>query len=268
MQRYISLNDDNRYTHLLKLLKSLGGSSSKYNFLITDIEAYHQNKSYNDLFNKEYVFLSSKELLTILEKEDIQFINGIFSAIPDIFSKHEVLQYTLPSINNINLKYYIKPAIQHPLTDIEIACIDSTYFSITFRQEVNQNFLKEYPLVTSSIDGPENYFVKNTNNKPINIAFEFSYYAINKWIPNHTDSLYISEDRFNDFIDKYPYFDKTTRKNKISSFNYYGPNYYNKEQTKDILDNLLKNNCIKDLPIIKFLTKAYQEYNGFYIYGP
>ena len=81
------------------------------------------------------------------------------------------------------------------------------------------------------------------------------------------DSLYINEDRFNDFIKKYPYFDKTTYKNKVSTFDYYGSNYYNKDQTKYILDTLIKDNCNEYLPIIAFLTKAYQEYKGFYIHG-
>ncbi len=49
MQRYISINDDNEYTHLLK---SLGGSNLKYKWLISDIEAYPQNKDYNDLLFK------------------------------------------------------------------------------------------------------------------------------------------------------------------------------------------------------------------------
>ena len=89
MQRYISKYDDNEYTHLLKLLKSLGGSNLKYKWLISDIEAYPQNKDYNDLFNNDYIFLSNHELLTILENEDIQFINGIFSAIPVNFKENE-----------------------------------------------------------------------------------------------------------------------------------------------------------------------------------
>ena len=57
MQIYISINDDNEYTHLLKLLKSLGGSNLKYKWLISDIEAYPQNRSYIDLFNNDYIFL-------------------------------------------------------------------------------------------------------------------------------------------------------------------------------------------------------------------
>lgn len=267
MQRYISINDDNEYTHLLKLLKSLGGSNLKYKWLISDIEAYPQNKSYNDLFNNDYIFLSNHELLTILENEDIQFINGIFSAIPANFKKNEVFQYTVPRINKIDLKYYVALNIQHPLADIEIACIDSTYFSITSRQEINKDLFKEYPLATPNIDTPESYFIKPSDNKPLRLAFELSYYKINKKIRNYNDSLYINEDRFNDFIKKYPYFDKTTYKNKVSTFDYYGTNYYNKDQTKYILDNLIKDNCNKDLPIIAFLTKAYQEYKGFYIQG-
>ena len=143
MQRYISKYDDNEYTHLLKLLKSLGGSNLKYNWLISDIEAYPQNKDYIDLFNNDYIFLSNHELLTILENEDIQFINGIFSAIPVNFKENEVFQYAIPCINKIDLKYYVGPHIQHPLADMEIACTDSTYFSITSRYEINKDFFKE-----------------------------------------------------------------------------------------------------------------------------
>ena len=56
----------------------------------------------------------------------------MLSAIPSKYSNEEILKYKLPYIienKNINTK------IQHPLAEIEIDCIDSSYAKIIFKDE-------------------------------------------------------------------------------------------------------------------------------------
>jgi len=72
MKRLISKYDDHYYTHMLKLINSMGGRKLKYNWLITSIEAYPNDIMLYDEINKDYIFLSNNELLDILEKDDFQ----------------------------------------------------------------------------------------------------------------------------------------------------------------------------------------------------
>jgi len=65
------------------------------------IEAYPSRKSMVDKISGEYLLLSNNELLDLLEKEDFQWIWGIFSAIPPIYSQKKILKYQLPSITNL-----------------------------------------------------------------------------------------------------------------------------------------------------------------------
>ena len=43
MKRYISEKEEKYYTHMLKVLNSIGGRNLDYNWLITDIGAYPQD---------------------------------------------------------------------------------------------------------------------------------------------------------------------------------------------------------------------------------
>ena len=70
MKRLISRYYDNYYTHMLKLIKSIGGRKLKYNWLITSIEAYPSDKTISDKIDNDYIFLSNNELLKKKKKED------------------------------------------------------------------------------------------------------------------------------------------------------------------------------------------------------
>lgn len=287
MKRLISRYDDNYYTNMLKLIKSIGGSKLKYNWLITSIEAYPSDKSISDKIDKDYIFLSNNELLDILEKEDFQWIWASFSAIPNNVNQKDILQYELPSTDKAKLDYKSEPLIQHPLANIEIDCIDSSYFAIIFDDiDIEKKLLNVYPKAIESIDSPEDYFT-TWDDRTMNPTFEFSYHtfdsAFRKLKPknilsvfrkkyetiNYQDSLHIYQEYFDDFIKKYPYFDEICLKdNKKGNFSYFGmDNYYDKESTKKILDKLKKQIPDHNKSIIKFLEKAVEEHNGFYIHG-
>jgi len=197
------------------------------------------------------------------------------------------LQYNLPSTDRVKLNYNSKVLIQHPLATIEIDCIDSSFFSIIFDDEdIKKNFLSNYPKAIESIDSPADYFT-NWDDRTMQPTFEFSYYTFNSSfkkiklknilsiftkeyeVIHYEDSLHIYEEYFDDFVKWYPYFDKTCSKNKKRrTFEYYGmDNYYDKETTKEILNKMKKQLPNHNKKIIKFLEKAIEEHDGFYIHG-
>lgn len=147
MKRYFSKDDDKYYTHILKLINSLGGRDLKYNWLITNIEAYPVDEVFSKLTSCDAIFLSNDELIDMLEKEDFQWIWAVFSAMPSSLNvdEDEVFQYGFPCSKNVDVSSNSEKVIQHPLADIEINCIDSSYFIIVFKQNGLENkFLDVY----------------------------------------------------------------------------------------------------------------------------
>lgn len=137
MKRYIS-DKEEYYTYMLKLLNAIGGRSLNYNWLITNIEAYPQDNGELDKLIREndYLFLSTDELISMLEKNDFQWIWGVFSAIPKEYTKEEVLKYELPFADG-NYDIYKDDifVIQHPLADIEIVAEDSSSVFIVAKDD-------------------------------------------------------------------------------------------------------------------------------------
>lgn len=146
MKRYISEKEEKYYTHMLKVLNAIGGRNLEYNWLITDIEAYPQDDGELDklISENDYLFLSTNELVTMLEKEDFQWIWGVFSAIPKKYIKEEVLNYELPFADG-NYDIYKEDifVIQHPLADIEIVAFDSSCVQIVAKDEEMANKFKD-----------------------------------------------------------------------------------------------------------------------------
>ena len=160
MNRLISVGDKSGYTMMLKVINAIGGRNLNYNWLITDIEAYPQkglgeidDELYSYLNENDYVFISNSDLLDILEKNDFQWIWGVFSAIPVNYSKEEVLKYDLPFAED-NSDIYLDNnfVIQHPLAEIEIVAFDSSCMHIVSKDKDICDHLKlVYP------DARENY---------------------------------------------------------------------------------------------------------------
>lgn len=148
MLRYISYKDEQFYTNMLKVILSIGGRKLKYNWLITDIEAYLSDNEELEkmlIYNKFLIF-TNDELLDMLEKNKIQWAWGVFSAIPCNFSKEEILSYELPYANE-NSKIYEDNnlIIQHPLADLEIVAEDASSVFIVAKENIAKLFKKTYP---------------------------------------------------------------------------------------------------------------------------
>ena len=62
MKKIILKNDEKEYTYMLDIINSLGGKKLNCTWLITDIEAYPNNKDINSIIcEKNYVILSKNK---------------------------------------------------------------------------------------------------------------------------------------------------------------------------------------------------------------
>ena len=282
MKRLVSKNDEKYYTFMLKVINSIGGRNLDYNWLITDIEAYPTIKEANEIIKNEYIIISNDDLLDLLEKDDFQWTWGIFSAIPKNIDTKEILQYNLPYKESISLTD-VNPTIQHPLAEIEIDCMDSSYFQITVKDDKYlKEFKKAFPNSTNNYINSVDHF-KTSEEKTMKPFFEFSYYKfesnftikknllrfLKKKINSHNNSIFLYEQYFNNFINEFPYFNEITLGDgSKGDFDYFGVNnFYDKQQTELILENLKRDLNDDNKLIIRFLEKACKEYNGFYIHG-
>ena len=126
MKNYIYKDKNDFNTNMYKLLQEFKIKDLNYKWLITDIETNKEEFS-----NKEFIIIMHQDLIKLLENnKDIQWIWAVFSAIPSKYSDDEILKYKFPYIiENKN----INDTIQHPLAEIEIDCIDSSYAKIIFK---------------------------------------------------------------------------------------------------------------------------------------
>ena len=193
MKRYISEVDEKKYTDMLKVLKSIGGLNLNYNWYITNIEAYPQDKNNNliNLINNEYLFLSNKELFKMLENNNFNWVWGCFSAIPEKYTIEDIQKYDMPYCDGNYVIHDDIPIIQHPLAEIEIDAEDSSSVSIVAKDDnIAELFKKRFP------ESEENYwYYKN-------------YYGTTRWnnyvkgkekqYITYKDSIEISNEEINE----------------------------------------------------------------------
>lgn len=136
MKSYIYKDDNDFNTNMYKLMQEFKLKNLNYKWLITDIET-----TKDELFNKDYIIINHKDLIRLLENnKDIQWIWAVFSAIPSKYSDNEIFKYNLPSITDDKS---INNNIKHPLAEIEIDCIDSSYAKIIFKDK-GETYEKKY----------------------------------------------------------------------------------------------------------------------------
>ncbi len=156
MKRLISINDCKSYTHLRSLFKELQ-IPDDYKWLVTDIEAYSIDQEF-DLFlanNSECFICTHKELMTWLEKDDVQWIWAVFSLFYSTISLDKILVEELPGIGDEHPRPHLfddnKSTIQHPLAVLEIDAFDSTFMAMTSKEDKYIDIFKKlYPLSTTN----------------------------------------------------------------------------------------------------------------------
>ena len=98
-----------------------------HNWLLSNIECYQ-----SEAFSESIYFLTDEELRSGINECDPQFIWGCFCAVPEKFSKEEIMSYDLPELEST---YYLRDDLtpQHPLAFLEISVMDSSYTLVLSR---------------------------------------------------------------------------------------------------------------------------------------
>lgn len=147
MKGAILYKGEDFYTDMRKLFRIIGNEQINYNWLITNCECYPNDPKIYELFSKKYIWISGKQLTEIIDKEDFQFIWGVFSGFSKDVTPEEVLKYDLPLIDD-NEEFFGKNVdIHHPLADVEIVADDSSLtIFISKNDDLVQKFRDGFPL--------------------------------------------------------------------------------------------------------------------------
>lgn len=98
----------------------------KYNWLITNIDCYPLDEEIVEKMNKEYCWIEGTELLRLLNKEDFQWIWGVFSAFPKEVNLETVLRYNYPYADGYKGFWENTISVQHPLAITEVVAWDGS----------------------------------------------------------------------------------------------------------------------------------------------
>ena len=114
-----------------------------YNWLITNIECCPMDEELAKFFDNEYCWIEGKDLLRLLEKEDFQWIWGVFSAFPKKVLLEEVLKYEYPYADGYKGFWKNPITIQNPLAITEIVAWDgSLILAISENNEIVSTLLE------------------------------------------------------------------------------------------------------------------------------
>ena len=134
------------YTYLSAVFEAIDDVKRQYNWLIADCVCYPENKDLEELFDREYCWLSGDELSEIVAREDFQWIWGVLCGFEKHISPEEVLKYPLPSVQDYNGYYHNPLALQHPLAVLEIAPCDSSWLLILSKDKaILDSYRRKHP---------------------------------------------------------------------------------------------------------------------------
>ena len=114
------------YTHMVKVFNAIENEQLKYNWLITNWECYPQDEELYELLSREYIWISGEKLTEIINKNDFQFIWGVFSGFSKGVLLEDILKYELPFADGYKGFWIDNVGIQHPLAEVEIVAWDSS----------------------------------------------------------------------------------------------------------------------------------------------
>ncbi len=132
-----------RTCHLKDVLSTL--NLPPCNWLIAGLDCYdYCGWEGCEKWAKEVLFLSDTQFRDDVNLRDMQFIWGVFSAIPASISKDEIEQYPLPETQ---IPYYMSNHIvpQHPLAFLEIYAFDGCYVFVSSRDDALLKPLYQLP---------------------------------------------------------------------------------------------------------------------------
>lgn len=130
-----------------KIFNSIDNEQLKYNWLITDCECYPKDEKINNLFSKDYIWLSGNQFTEIVSKENFQFIWGVLSGFSKEISLNEILKYELPFADGHEGFWEDNVKLQHPLSTFEIVAWDSSLTIIVSKDDnIVEKFMNFFPL--------------------------------------------------------------------------------------------------------------------------
>ncbi|MBO3444909.1 DUF2691 family protein [Clostridium sp. CCUG 7971] len=141
MRSAILEKGESYFTYMNKIFNAIEDKQLKYNWLITNCECYPTDKNINELFSKEYIWISGKQLTEIISKEDFQFVWGVFSGFSKDITFEQVLKYDLPFADGYEDFLVKNIDIQHPLAEVEIVAWDS---SLTLLISKDDNLVEKF----------------------------------------------------------------------------------------------------------------------------
>lgn len=134
------------YTDLNKLFNSIRNIQNDFNWLVTNFECAHIDECVEDIFNREYCWLSGNELTGFAKNNIHQCIWGVLSGFEKHIPLGKVLEYPLPYADGYGGFWRNPVSIQHPLASIEIVPYDSSLILFISKQkEFVDYFMKAYP---------------------------------------------------------------------------------------------------------------------------
>jgi len=137
-------NNCNYFTNLTEIIDVMGDIALEYNWLISNYEC-NVYPSDQIPFRKQYVWLTGRELLSILEEHEIQFIWGVVTAYSSNIVPNDVLSYPLPFADGNTAFWQPEITMQNPLAEIEIVPWDATLVLIIAKsEEIVDKFANEY----------------------------------------------------------------------------------------------------------------------------
>lgn len=122
------------YTFLGNVFKAINNRQNNYNWLVCRAECYPQNKVFEEMFDRDYCWLSGEELTAIIAQEDFQWVWAVLSGFEKDVTLDEVLSHPLPSADYEGF-WQLPLSIQHPLATVEIVPFDSSYTLVLSKDE-------------------------------------------------------------------------------------------------------------------------------------
>ena len=101
-----------------------------YNWLITDMECYTDDKNLLNVIDNKYCWVQGKDLLKLLKIESSQWIGGVFSAFSKNIELKDVLKYEYPFADGYKGFWKNPLTIQHPLATLEFVIWDGNFILV------------------------------------------------------------------------------------------------------------------------------------------
>ena len=101
-----------------------------YNWLITDMECYTDDKNLLNVIDNKYCWVQGKDLLKLLKIESSQWVWGVFSAFSKSIELNDVLKYEYPYADGYKGFWKNPLTIQHPLATLEFVIWDGNFILV------------------------------------------------------------------------------------------------------------------------------------------